>query len=255
MFLSRPTSRPALTFWTISAGLIVLWCLILALFNLFPGLDIAAQRLFFVATPCPDGAPTGRICGMFPYGNDPVFRGLRFLLYYLPFVAAAVIIWVLVAALSRHGSDRDEKTIRRTGIVLGTLALGPILLVNLFLKESSGRPRPLATDLFGGPMPFMPAGDFGGACTANCSFISGEAAGACWLLCAFFLLPKRFREPFLPLAVAISVTKPAMRMAFGGHYLSDILLGWLSTLIVFTLLCALFNWHRPATQDRRQTAS
>ncbi|MBB3453782.1 membrane-associated phospholipid phosphatase [Rhizobium sp. BK313] len=32
---------------------------------------------------------------------------------------------------------------------------------------------------------------------------------------------------------------PALRVAFGGHYLSDAVLGWLSSLVIFSSLLAL----------------
>ncbi|MGO8426030.1 phosphatase, partial [Rhizobium ruizarguesonis] len=35
-----------------------------------------------------------------------------------------------------------------------------------------------------------------------------------------------------PLA-AISILTPAMRLSFCAHYLSDVVLGWLSSLVVF----------------------
>jgi membrane-associated phospholipid phosphatase len=33
-----------------------------------------------------------------------------------------------------------------------------------------------------------------------------------------------------------------MRLSFGAHYLSDIVLGWLSSLVVFAALLALSGW-------------
>jgi membrane-associated phospholipid phosphatase len=78
-----------------------------------------------------------------------------------------------------------------------------------------------------------------GKCVSNCSFISGEAAGVGWLLCMIVLIPQPLRSALaLPLA-AISFLAPAMRLAFGAHYLSDVVLGWLSSLVVFAGFLAL----------------
>ena len=70
------------------------------------------------------------------------------------------------------------------GVILAVAAylVSTILLVNGLLKAYSGRPRPVDATLFGGDLGFVPAGDFSGACMANCSFVSGEAAAAGWLL-------------------------------------------------------------------------
>nr|WP_272210984.1 phosphatase PAP2 family protein [Marinicella sp. W31]MDC2876893.1 phosphatase PAP2 family protein [Marinicella sp. W31] len=117
---------------------------------------------------------------------------------------------------------------------LVSLILGPGILVNSILKEVSHRPRPRNTDLFGGDLGFVPAGDFSGACGANCSFVSGEAAGAGWLFCyAVFLVPDRFKLLFSPPLIALAIISPVMRVAYGGHYLSDVILAWLGSLIVF----------------------
>ena len=116
--------------------------------------------------------------------------------------------------------------------------------MNLLLKSFSGRPRPHQTDLFGGDLSFMPAGSFGGQCENNCSFISGEAAGAGWLICLIPLLPHRLRLVMAPGIIAVSVVTPALRFSFGGHYLSDVMLGWLSSPVVFLLVVAVFEIAR-----------
>ncbi|CDM57084.1 phosphatase protein [Rhizobium favelukesii] len=78
-----------------------------------------------------------------------------------------------------------------------------------------------------------------GKCMSNCSFVSGEAAGAGWVFCLIFLIPQPARSALaLPLA-AVSFLAPAMRVAFGAHYLSDVILGWLSSIVIFAGLLAL----------------
>ena len=124
----------------------------------------------------------------------------------------------------------------KLGLMLVSLLLGPYVLVNLLIKEFSGRPRPYQTDIFGGDMVFMPAGSFGGECARNCSFVSGEGAAAGWLFCLILLLPSRNRLLLVPLILFGSLFTPALRVAFGGHYLSDVILGWLSSLVVVALV-------------------
>jgi hypothetical protein len=73
-------------------------------------------------------------------------------------------------------------------------------------------------------------------CTGNCSFVSGEASSAAWMVAVAALLPPSVRRwalwPVVTYAVALSMT----RLAFGGHFLSDILLSWSLTALVLGLL-------------------
>jgi len=227
-----------LAFWSVFA----LWWLILAVFYLFPGLDIAASRHFFVETVCGTSESAGTICGSFPISENQALEVLRSFYFYLPVLFGLWVIYQLILAWSHHGASYDKKRTNRLLAGLVSLIIGPGLMVNEFLKSTSHRPRPRNTDFFGGDLVFFPAGDFGGACGSNCSFVSGEAAGAGWLFCfALFLIPKKYRPLFMPLLIAISLTMPVMRLAYGGHYLSDILLGWLSSVVVFLGILTLFT--------------
>ncbi|WP_246710170.1 phosphatase PAP2 family protein [Martelella soudanensis] len=214
--------------------LLALWLLLLVFFYLFPGIDIAASRAFFHQTGCSTSAPAGRICGSFPIAADALLGFLREVIFYLPIILGLTIIYRLIIAWSHHGATYDKALANKLMAGLVALILGPGLLVNTVLKEISHRPRPRNTDIFGGDLGFVPAGDFSGACQSNCSFVSGEAAGAGWLFCyAIFLVPERFRLLLTPPLLALSLVSPAMRLAYGGHYLSDIILGWLASVVVF----------------------
>lgn len=227
----------------------MLWWGLLALFYMFPGIDITASRNFFVQTICSNGEPAGTICGGFPIAKNKALELLRSVYFYLPVIVGLYVIYKLIAAWSHHGASYDKKLTNRLLAGLISLILGPGLLVNEVLKSISHRPRPRNTDFFGGDLAFFRAGDFGGACGSNCSFVSGEAAGAGWLFCfAVFLIPAKYRPLLMPLFIAISLTMPVMRLAYGGHYLSDILLGWLSSVVIFIGILSLFtkNETKPA---------
>jgi membrane-associated phospholipid phosphatase len=113
---------------------------------------------------------------------------------------------------------------------LGTLAAGPWLLVNEGLKEHSGRPRPGHVAQFGGKAEFRPFGRFDGSCATNCSFVSGEAAAAAWTLAPALLAPPPWRAAAVAASLVFTLATSALRMAFGGHFLSD------------ALFAALFVW-------------
>lgn len=220
-------------------GLFCLWWLLLAIFYIFPQIDIEVARLFYDPSHCSTGSQPARLCTNFPYSKERPLELLREALFLLPYIVAIGLLWMLYDCWREHGATFQALRARNLKLALGSLILGPVVIVNFWLKTFSGRPRPRETDLFGGTLDFVHAGSFAGKCTANCSFISGEAAAAGWLFCLLFLVPQPLRAALaLPLTV-ISFLVPALRIAFGGHYLSDVVLGWLSSPVIFSALFAL----------------
>ncbi|MBB4232407.1 phosphatase PAP2 family protein [Rhizobium mongolense] len=210
------------------------WLLLLSIFHAFPAMDIAVSSFFFRGALCGGGAG----CGSFAFGRYESIKLLRWALYVLPYIAAVAIV-IAVTAGSLSKSIAAKMPMRRLWLSLATLGLSTGLIVNLLLKNHSGRPRPIQTSLFGGHMDFMPAGSFLGQCTSNCSFVSGEASGAGWLLCLMFLLPPKARLWFgWPVAIA-SVATAVLRVVVGAHYISDVILGFLMPIVVFSGLIAL----------------
>lgn len=240
------SERPALQ-WTLRLS--VLWFLLLALFHAFPQIDIAVAHYFFDSFDCHEPQAVALACGNFPNAAEDILIRLRKVLFYLPSMAALFLLWLLIECLQHHGATYNRAKTRTLSLTLLSFIIGPYLLVNLGLKTFSGRPRPNDTDLFGGELNFAAAGSFSGLCDKNCSFVSGEAAGAGWLACLILLLPVRLRSVLGPPIVIVSVTMAAMRVSFGGHYLSDVLLGWLLSVTVFAATFATFQ-----LLDARRTA-
>lgn len=224
-------------------ALLGLWTALAIVFNGEPEIDRGVSRFFFAATACAGGV-TSKVCGGFPASISPFWVGVRGFFHYLP---AAVTV-VVLAALARElasGRGLAGRGALYASTALAAFALGPGLLVNGFLKEYWGRPRPYSTDLFGGDLPFVPAGRWSDACASNCSFVSGEAASIFWLICLIPLLPERRRRAGGVAIVAAAAFTAGLRIAFGGHYLSDVVLGGLSTLVVFAFLAVLAERLRP----------
>lgn len=209
------------------------WWVLLLAFHLFPGVDLSASRAFFMAQACPEPQAAGFLCGDFGYSAIETLKRLRKVLFYIPSFAALVLLWLLIKGLQQHGATYDARRTRQYSLALLAFVLGPYVLVNLGLKSFSGRPRPYETDLFGGDLPFASAGSFTGQCQNNCSFVSGEAAGAGWLICLIPLVPRRLKPFLVPPIVAVSLMTPVLRVSFGGHYLSDVTLGWLSSIVIY----------------------
>jgi membrane-associated phospholipid phosphatase len=194
-----------------------------ALFALWPELDLMGSAFFH---------------GVDGFASDqPLLKVLRAGLYYLPIgvMGAFMLAWLaarvglpIPAALRPRG--------RSVMFLALGLALGPGLLVNVILKDNWHRPRPVQVAQFGGALDFRPWHRTDGACAKNCSFVSGETAGAFWLVAPASLAPPGLRLPAVALALGVGLTTGVLRVAFGGHFPSDVLFAGLFTLILVALL-------------------
>lgn len=194
-----------------------------AAFILFPGVDLAVSDLFHRSR---DG---------FFLSQEPVLRALRksSTLVMALMLLAAIGRWIWRVARRR----KADLAARRALFLVAGLALGPGLVVNSVFKEVWGRARPVDIQSFGGPDAFTAAWIPSTACESNCSFVSGEGAGAAWMVgAALVLAPRPWRPVAGGLALAYAVSLSANRIAFGGHFLSDILLSWAVTALVLALL-------------------
>lgn len=102
------------------------------------------------------------------------------------------------------------------------LLVGPLTIANLGFKDHWGRPRPVHVTEFGGSKIYAPPTTPSDQCSRNCSFFSGEASSI-YIICfaAAFLFPAE--AGFWTLSGIIFGTLAGfVRMAEGGHFLSDI---------------------------------
>lgn len=178
---------------------------------LFPALDISMSGLFF--------NPVRKI---FLLRSHPLGEFVRKTLPVILFALAG-----LTAALGLLAAWRKRAILgidgRRAIFVVAALALGPGLIVNVVLKDNWGRPRPSTIIEFSGPntyvMPLLPSNQ----CDDNCSFPSGHAALAFWMVSFALLAPPRRRRAALAAALAFGAVVGLVRIAQGGHFLSDVL--------------------------------
>lgn len=244
--------------WGRPATVVVLalaWLALAVFFRYSPELDIALSERFFSARACdPDAA--SEICGSFAYAYDPFWQALRDFNRTLP-VALTVVVALYAAWRWYQERSLADPRIRFKFTLMWTMIVGPLLFTNALLKQNWGRPRPIQTNLFGGNLPFVPAGIKTDYCPANCSFISGEASSAFWLVCLAFIVPRPWRPAAITVALALAVFASGLRIAFGGHYFSDVVLGALATLTVFALMSLIDMWifareelRRPAPDER-----
>lgn len=182
-----------------------LFILSVAVFTLFPSIDLWASALFYQSG--------------FIYKNSPIASFIYELFANMHFVLFPLLIVVSILAYRKYRST--DLTFKQNIYLFLTLSLlmGPGILVNLILKDNSiGRARPSQITDFGGNADFTRAFEYSGACDSNCSFVSGHAAmgfffiGLGWL----FQSKRRFY-----IGLAIGAVVGFTRIVQGGHFLSD----------------------------------
>lgn len=218
------------------------WIALLLAFRSQPQWDLAAAAAFFDPAACAASPiASGQYCAGFTFSGLPFLATVRQLLHPLPALLGVVLMIVLAVRL-RAGLRWRNPDIRLKAVLIGTLILGPGLIVNGILKAYWGRPRPWMTEDFGGWLPFVEAGTETDLCASNCSFVSGEAAAAGWLMCIALLLAVRQRVLAAAVVGVCAVVMALLRVAFGAHYLSDAILGFFMTVVLFMMLAVLGEW-------------
>lgn len=140
---------------------------------------------------------------------------LGFLLIFLAFI---------FALLDRRFSLRLKKTL----FLISSALLGPILIVNLFLKEFIPRARPREIVEFGGDFFYTKIFSFAhNNCLSNCSFVCGHcSAGFIMIAFAYLFSGYKKRLVFL-LGFLYGLGVSAARLVVGGHFLSDAIFAFL----------------------------
>nr|WP_255607603.1 phosphatase PAP2 family protein [Ancylobacter sp. Lp-2] len=129
--------------------------------------------------------------------------------------------------------------------------LGPVLLVNGVLKTFWGRPRPVKVEEFGGSVPFLDAWSLGESFTHR-SFASGEAATIACLLPLALFVPRPWRGRVAAMLAMLVALVSLNRVAFGGHFLSDITVAIALVLTIAVALRQVFYVsHAALFEDER----
>jgi lipid A 4'-phosphatase len=111
------------------------------------------------------------------------------------------------------------------------LVLGSGVVVNLTFKDHFGRARPRDIQEFGGTRHFTPAFVIAHECDQNCSFSSGDGAGAFFSMALALALSKR-RSVFIA-GVGYASLVAFSRIASGAHFFSDTVVSFF-VMLIFT---------------------
>lgn len=200
-------------------------------FALDPTLDLDIARLFFHEP------------GGFALSSDRTFGVLRDGSMILVGVIVAIPILAALVKLVRPDT-RMLVPGRAALFLIITILLGPLLTANVGLKDNWSRPRPRDVAAFGGTHVFLPWWDPRGTCVVNCSFIGGEPAGAFWTLAPAALAPPQWRALAYGAALAFGTAVSVLRMAFGGHFFTDVVFaGVFIYLIIWIAYAILYRWR------------
>jgi len=216
----------------IALGLVVVIGL---LFGIFPELDLNLAALFY------DPATQS-----FPLKRDSLAAFARDAAMWIAWILALPALVAIVAKLVRP--DRPMLIPGRAAVfLLVTILLSALVLTNLTFKSYWGRPRPIVVTQFKGDQQFVPWWDPRGTCERNCSFFSGEGATAFWTFAPAALTPPAWRPLAYAAATLFGVTTSVLRMAFGGHFFTDVAAaGLVSFLVIWLAYAWIYRW--PATR-------
>lgn len=191
---------------------VILLVILQMVFAIWPGIDLWVSGLFYEPS---DG---------FWIAHNEGVKFLRETIWKLILLGfGAAFVALIFTKLFRSTTPVLNKVWE---VIVLTYLLGPALLVDGILKRFWGRARPSTVTEFGGDLDFSPAYQISDQCAKNCSFVSGEGAGATALLIAVFLVvrnmvPSRYTRLLAWVGCAIAATGLGLRILMGRHFLSD----------------------------------
>lgn len=216
---------------------LVIGAAVAILFSVFPEWDLAITASFWDAA-----------AGRFHVAGLDWSKAVRTAANFIPWLFAGPAFAAIILKLI-FPERRMFMSARAAVLLAVTMALGPGLIVNGILKEHWGRPRPVHLETFGGKDVFNPWYSYGGACPTNCSFVSGEGSLGFWLLAPASLLPPPYKGVALVAAAGFGTLAGGLRIAFGGHFFTDVVFSAVLTVLLIALTRFLLYDRKRAPSD------
>jgi lipid A 4'-phosphatase len=214
------------------------------LFGLYPELDLKLAAMFY------DAADKN-----FPLKLNAIASFARDAAMWIAWAFVLPSIGALIWKAIRP--DRPLLVKGRTIVfLLVTMIMSAGVLTNLTFKSYWGRPRPVVVTQFNGAQSFVPWWDPRGTCGRNCSFFSGEGATAFWTYAPAALAPPAWRPLAYAGATVFGIVTSSLRMAFGGHFFTDVAIaGLVSFLVIWLAYALIYRWPRTRLSDQRIDAA
>lgn len=171
---------------------------------------------------------------------------LNLLYVWGPIPADITVVAALLILIASYLSQRVRKWRPHALYLVLVLGIGSGLIIHAALKDHWGRPRPKQVVEFGGKQPFRPIYEpnFFSQPEPSKGFPCGHCSTGFYFF-AFYFLGRRLRKKWLSIAGLLAAfllggALSYMRIAQGGHFLSDTLISgilmWLSALALDRLL-------------------
>ena len=173
--------------------------------------------------------------GGFWASHSAIIGGFRRLLIWIFTAGCIYCLWGFLRAFTT-GKAAHGAAVRGWLFFGVCLMVGPGLIANLLLKDQWGRARPRDIEAFGGGLDFTPAVLISNQCAHNCSFVSGESASIFMLFFALAFLFPSYRRQILVVALVLGGLAGLLRIAMGGHFLSDVIFSGIVMALVAALL-------------------
>jgi lipid A 4'-phosphatase len=199
----------------------------------FPQMDLWASHLFF----------DGHFFLRDQWWQKLLQGGLRYFL--IGSMAVVVVLYLRNKFLKRSPCLVDG---RKVAYLLLVIIVGAGLIVNEGFKNNFGRARPRDVAEFGGTKVFTPAFVLSQQCSTNCSFSSGDAAGAFFSLS--LVMAFRRRRGWMIGAMALGAIVSFGRVSAGAHFFSDTVVSF----FVMLLMADALYYYVVLNQSGRQGA-
>ena len=213
--------------WRPRQRAVLAWCVAVLLasgvFLVWPQLDMAVATSFYQA-------------GQGFAGEHSAWMGWVY--HAAPRLGQALFVLGLLAGLLRWlWPGRVPRWCwRRLAAWMLVVVLGVGLFVHEGLKNRMGRPRPEQMVQMGGQADYVPIYTVSQACQSNCSFVSGHAAIGFSVMGLGMWAPLSRRRRWWLAGMVLGFGIGYVRIAQGGHFLSDIVFAgltvWASALLV-----------------------
>ena len=201
----------------------IAFALVSAIFVLFPQIDLYVSSLFFDGTKFPFKKT---------WFEQLFFHSVRPMI--ITFSVISIAIFIYNFFMKKNILNINAKVLL---YLILTLSIAPGLIVNATLKDNWGRARPNESVNFGGTKEFTPA--FIPTNQGGYSFSSGHAAAA-FSLMGFVVLASKRRKMWMAIVLSYASAMSLVRIAAGGHFLSDTVTSffivYISTSILYMLI-------------------